>query len=85
MFQTFIKQIELGVWVCYNDNATQQKMTHRRCVFLSSDKNACSTFAYRFWVRKLCSSIGAVRFLCAASAAHFLFIRKNRAKRRIIK
>ena len=30
MFQTFMKQIELGVWVCYNDNATQLHIDTRK-------------------------------------------------------
>ena len=45
------------------------------CVFIF-DKNACSCFAYFAAicpVRKTCLAAGAMRFLCAASAAHFLF------------
>lgn len=45
------------------------------CVFIF-EKNACSCFAYFAAicpVRKTCLAAGAMRFLCAASAAHFLF------------
>ncbi len=51
------------------------------CVFIFHDKNACSIFAYYIAVSKNCvAAIGAMRFLCAASAAHFYFADKLNAR-----
>ena len=41
------------------------------------DKNAFSIFAFLGIGRKLVSQQSEMRFLCVASAAHFLFLRRN--------
>ncbi|MBQ7172899.1 MAG: hypothetical protein IJR88_02125 [Clostridia bacterium] len=63
----------LAFWknLCYNEAATQPHIIDSKSKRF--DKNVCS-FAYAFGVFAVVLQQLELRFLCVASAAHFLFI-----------